>query len=188
MKPQPKCVIITGRPGSGKTTLSGKLSKLLHVPLLSRDEIKEGFVNSFGISHDQLPADTNGKVNNIFFSTAQMMLEGGVSILVEAAFQHKVWEQVVPHWAQASSLYFIVCETDPLLSARRHLDRGLNDASRGFYHGDKRVQVFKETGQFLGAGEYTPPAFDLPTLKVLTTDGYSPDLAFIKNFIFPETD
>ena len=30
------------------------------MPVISRDEIKEGYVNSYGVKHDQLPPDTNG--------------------------------------------------------------------------------------------------------------------------------
>jgi hypothetical protein len=34
-------VLVNGLPGSGKTTLAGQLSETLHVPLLSKDSIKE---------------------------------------------------------------------------------------------------------------------------------------------------
>ena len=186
MDNQPKCVVVTGRPGAGKTTLAGKLSKFLHLPMLSRDEIKEGYVNSFGVSHEQLPANTNKQVNDVFFSSTKLFLESNVSILVEAAFQHAVWEQFIPRWLQISQVYILVCEVGAELSARRHLDRGMKDASRTFYHGDHRVRVFQETGEFLMPGDYIPPHFDgLPTMQINTADGYTPDLDAIKEFIFP---
>lgn len=183
MNAKVKCVIVTGRPGSGKTTLSKKLSELLHMPVLSRDEIKEGFVSSFGISHENLPTDTNRKVTDLFFSATQTFLEANVSIVVEAAFQHKLWKEIVPRWSDMSQLFIVICDIDPYLCAQRHLDRGLNDPSREFYHGDKRVRVFRETGHILEPGNYNSPKFDVPTLKVATTDGYSPELVDIRDFI-----
>lgn len=186
MDAQPKCVIVTGRPGAGKTTLAKKLCELLHMPLLSRDEIKEGYVTSFGVSHEELAADTNQKVTDLFFSATLMFLEAKVSVVVEAAFQHRLWEEVFPRWSGVSQLYFVICDVDPDLCARRHLERGLNDPTRERYHGDKRVKVYKETGEFLGAGNYIPPSFDVPTLKVASTDGYVPNLDAIIEFILPE--
>ena len=55
MNKTPKCVIVTGRPGAGKTTLSKELAQQLWMPVVSHDEIKEGYVNTFGVQHDQLP-------------------------------------------------------------------------------------------------------------------------------------
>lgn len=52
---RPKCVLLTGRPGSGKTTLADKLSKQLYLPKISRDEFKEGYVNTFDVRHNELP-------------------------------------------------------------------------------------------------------------------------------------
>ena len=183
MNTRPKCVVVTGRPGAGKTTLSQRVSDGLHLPLLSRDRIKEGFVSTFGVSHDRLPADSNRKVTDLFFATAQALLEAKVSLVVEAAFQHKVWAEAVSGWSDISQVIFIVCEADPTLCARRHLERGLNDPSREFYHGDKRVAVFRGSGEILAPGDYEAPSFDVPTLHVATTDGYLPALSVIEDFI-----
>jgi hypothetical protein len=68
-------------------------------------------------------------------------------------------------------------------AASRHLQRGLNDPNRGFYHGDKRVAVYREQGILMPAGTYDPPAFNLPTIEVTTIDGYSPVLNSVRDFI-----
>ena len=37
------------------------------MPVISRDEIKEGYVNTHGVKHDQLPPETNAVVSDFFF-------------------------------------------------------------------------------------------------------------------------
>ncbi|MFQ5631877.1 MAG: AAA family ATPase, partial [bacterium] len=83
---KPKCIIITGRPGSGKTTLARKLGMKLWMPVISRDGIKEGYVNTFGKKHDQLPPNTNGTVTDSFFEVVSLYLANRISIIIEAAF------------------------------------------------------------------------------------------------------
>lgn len=163
-------------PGSGKTTLSKKLGTRLRMPVISRDEIKEGYVNTYGVKHDQLPADTNAVVSDFFFDIVDQYLANKVSIIIEAAFQHKVWEPRVAAIAEIGSPFIIVCSIDGAMAARRHLQRGLDDPSRGFYHGDKRVSFYKATGAVSPAGRYEAPDFDVPTVHVSTDGGYSPTM------------
>ncbi len=183
MDKKPKCIVVTGRPGSGKTTLAGELSRRMCLPKISRDEIKEGYVNTFGVKHDQLPKDTNGVVNEVFFETVLGLLRGNVSVLVEAAFQHKLWDLVIPRITEIARTHIIVCECGAEMSARRHLERGLADPKREFFHGDKRVAIFRETGKFEPGGEYVPPTYDVPTLTVSTIDGYEPGLDEVVEFV-----
>ena len=159
------------------------MCRKMYLPKISRDEVKEGYVNTFGVKHDCLPKETNGIVNQVFFDTILTLLRGNVSIVVEAAFQHKLWELVIPRISEIALTYIIVCELSAEVSARRHLERGLADAKREFYHGDKRVAIFRETGTFEPGGEYIPPEYELPTLNVSTLDGYAPGLEEIVEFV-----
>lgn len=180
---EPKCLVVTGRPGSGKTTLSKKLSETLYLPRISRDEIKEGYVNTFGVKHDQLPEDTNGVVNQVWFDAITALLRGRVSVIIEAAFQHRIWNHFLPPIMDVSSTYIVVCELSAQRSAMRHLERGLANPKREFYHGDKRVAIYRETGIFEPGGEYEAPMFDVPTLFVSTIDGYTPSIDEIVAFV-----
>ena len=146
------------------------------MPVISRDEIKEGYVNTHGVKHDQLPPDTNGVVSNFFFEIVNQYLAGKISVVIEAAFQHRVWEPRMPKILELSTPFIVVCSVDRMVAATRHLQRGLNDPNREFYHGDKRVEIYRETGEMLPPGDYTAPAFNVPTIHVSTEGQYSPSI------------
>lgn len=174
---KPRLVIVTGQPGSGKTTISKELGKLLYLPVISRDEVKEGYVNTFAVPHDKLPGDTNKLATEIFFRTVGLLLSSQVSLIAEAAFQHKIWEPEITRLKNHADTFIIVCELDSELAARRHLQRGLSDSRREFFHGDNRVTHFKQTGEFLVPEKYEPPSIpEIRTIRVSTLNEYDPKL------------
>lgn len=174
---KPKCIIVTGRAGSGKTTLSKKLGRELWMPVISRDEIKEGYVNTFGVKHDQLPPETDRVVTDFFFETVYQFLANKVSLIIEAAFQHPVWEWRMPKIIELSDTFMVICTIDAEIAAQRHLQRGLANPKREFYHEDKRVSLYRETGDIGTPQPYLAPNFDnVPTLHVATEHEYSPGL------------
>ncbi len=79
------------------------------MPVVSRDEIKEGYVNTFGVQHDQLPSETNRVVSDFFFEVVNQYLTNKVSVIIEAAFQHRVWEPKIPDIASVSRPFLLVC-------------------------------------------------------------------------------
>ncbi|MDQ4123657.1 MAG: ATP-binding protein [Acidobacteriota bacterium] len=176
MNRKPKCIIITGRPGAGKTTLAKKLGERLWMPVISRDEIKEGYVSTFAVKYDQLPPDTNGLVSDLFFEIVNQYLAGKISVVIEAAFQHKVWEPRMPKILDLALPLVVLCSVDDTVAARRHLQRGLENPSREFYHGDQRVAHYRKTGEFLPPASYTAPKLNVPTIQVSTEGEYVPGI------------
>ena len=174
---KPKLVVVTGRPGSGKTTLSKQLGKLLYFPVVSRDEIKEGYVNTFNIRHDELPENTNKVASEVFFKTIELLLTNKVSVIAEAAFQHRVWEPEIMRFKTYADVFVIICEIDAEVAAKRHIERSVNDPMRGFFHGDK------QTESVLPPAEYEPPILEVSTIKVRTLNGYDPELEEIRKQI-----
>ena len=176
MNRKPQCIIVTGRAGSGKTTLAKKLGERLWMPVISRDEIKEGYVNTFGVKHDELPADTNGLVSDLFFVIINQYLAGNISVVIEAAFQHRVWEPRMPKIVELAMPVIVLCCVDDAVAARRHLQRGLENPNREFYHGDRRVTHYRETGEILSPETYAAPQFNVPTIEVSTDGEYVPGI------------
>ena len=176
MNRKPKCIIVTGMQGSGKTTLSKRLGERLWMPVINRDEIKEGYVSTCGVEHDKLPPDTNGLITELFFEIVNRYLAGKISIVIEAAFQHKVWEWRMPKILELSSPVIVLCTVDIEVAARRQIERGLQNPEREFYHGDNRVVHYKKTGEFLPPADYEAPNLNAPTIEVSTDGEYIPSI------------
>ena len=153
------------------------------MPVICRDEIKEGFVSTYGVRHDELPPDTNGRVTKHFFHLVNEYLAGDISVVIEAAFQHKVWEPRLPAILELANIWIVLCSADDATTSDRPIQRGLENPEREFYHGDNRVVHFKRTGEILTPANYEGPNFDLPTINVWTENGYSPSIDEIVRMI-----
>jgi hypothetical protein len=113
-------------------------------------------------------------VTELFFEIVNQYLAGNVSVVIEAAFQHKVWEPRMTKIVALASPWIVVCSADDDLAARRHLERGLENPEREFYHGDRRVVHYRETGEVLSPASYESPKFDVPTIELSTDGEYVP--------------
>ncbi|MCB0028772.1 MAG: AAA family ATPase [Anaerolineales bacterium] len=183
MSRRPLCLIVTGRPGAGKTTLAQRLAAELHLPLVSRDALKEGYVRSQGLSHQELPAETNGLVTSYFFVTLQRHLAVGISLVAEAAFQHRIWAVQLPELQSHGLTLCVVCNLEETVAAERYRQRGLNNPWRAYFHGDLSGAHVEGTGRLALPAPYQPPTLAIPTLAVDTTEAYTPSFTDIVSFV-----
>ena len=184
----PKLIVVTGRPGSGKTTLAHALARSIRCPALCRDECKEGFIHTFGAR--ATPEDhrkLNGHVYHTFFRAVELLLRESITLVAEAAFQHKLWVPKLQPLQAIAQIRLIVCSTDPVLAHTRCLQRGVADPEREGYHGSAWLQPHQEYTERT-IRPYEPPRLAVPLLTVDTSDGYKPSLEQIKAFALQPTE
>ncbi len=167
--PTPRLIVVTGRPGSGKTTLAHALARQIRCPAICRDEIKEGCINTLG--QIDTPGDgTALRVYETFFDTVKLLLDRGVTLVAEAAFQHKLWAPKLEPLRGIAEVRVIVCDLDECAARARHAQRSADDPEREHFH------------QKWPGGEYDSPHLDVPNLTVDTSEKYRPDFETIVAF------
>lgn len=177
---KPSLIVVTGQPGAGKTSLVHSLARAVRCPALCRDELKEGLVHTTGIGG--APADDlAGNVYEAFFETVNLLLSHRITLVIEAAFQHKLWVPKLEPLREIAQVRIVLCTVDPELARARQIERDRSDQTRAWFHHNKLAQAVRN-GSNLPLMRYDPPRLDVPTLTVDTSEGYDPDFETIVLF------
>jgi len=175
-------VVVRGKPGSGKTTLARRLAEpdALGLPLLSRDAIKAGLVETAGAETDAVRARVVPLAFDLFHRTIELWLREGVSLIADEAFARARGEAPLRALAALADTVVLTCDTPDEEAARRYIER--EHASPR-----KRPDLLADTVAQMARGAYPWRVFDafnvgVPALRVDTTHGYAPDLDAIVAF------
>lgn len=160
----PPLVIVCGPPASGKTTLAGRLSRELGLPILSKDSLKEAMMDHLGGA----PA-VGEAAFAVQFGLARELLASGVGIILEGAFfaDQSDLAEVAAH----ADAVVVQLESPLEILERRYTER-VGDPSRHLSH--RGLEALLDLRRRVLAGSYEPPDIGRPVLRVDTADGVKP--------------
>ncbi len=126
--PAPLLVIISGAPGTGKTTLGRRIAEELRLPLIAKDDIKELLFDTLGWNDREWSRRLGIATFPLLYYFVETQLRVGRSLVVESNFRS---ELATPTFLDLKQKYGfepfqILCWTEPKVLLERVRRRSLS--------------------------------------------------------------
>jgi predicted kinase len=176
----PTLLIVSGAPGSGKTTLARRLASDLRLALLVRDELKEALADALGAPPDVAASMRLGAgAYAMLYLAAKKLIEAGAGLIIESNFRRGVSEAELKPLLRSSDAGLIHCSAAPELVQSRYTQRTSRGERHAAHLDAERAAALAED---LADGRFEPLDLPIPILLVDTTDGWRPPYEEIRDF------
>ena len=163
---RPRLVIVSGAPGSGKTTLARRLGATLGLPVIGRDDLKEALFDTLG-ARDRAESRRLGLASYaLLYAVAGRLLQAGVGLILESNFNRGRSESELLPLLDGARGVAIHCQGDPAIIARRMLARVEHGERRAGHHD---LAALPDVEIARSKGRFEPLALPIPLMLVDTT-------------------
>ncbi len=186
---RPSVVVVTGEPGSGKTSLGRLLSGALRVPFLSRDDVRGGLLATAGLwTNEGRLAPRREEAVEVFVQIVEKLAVLGVSVVVEFVVlpdRLEAFERIV---AVADCVVIRTTCTNAAARADRRdrADPFLNRREVLDALGHESIDDYVAAPQRRIVRDGIKTDFELPVLDVRTDEGYDAALPEMVDWIIDQ--
>lgn len=186
--PRPTIVLITGAPGSGKSTLGREMSIRLRLPFVARDDVRGGLLFTAGAWSDRLERIPPGdEAVEAFLGAVEHLMTSGVSCIVEYVIRRDRPDDFDRIAALGDCVVIVTSCNDPMerVRTRNLTDRLVSSPPVLEAAGYSSIEQHTEAvvTRMRSVADNMRVRFPVPILMVDTDDGYRPSLDDIHAFV-----